>query len=78
MEVHELGCILKQMYNGCKYGEKAVMIHLFGIKYAEQIRNNKISIRDIVKIADIKESYIVEINKDINLSRYVEVKSQFK
>ena len=32
MEVHEFGCILKQMYNGCKYGEKAVMLHLFGIK----------------------------------------------
>ena len=74
MTVIELGEILKDMYDDARRGEKVVMIHLFAIKYADEIRKNKYTPKEILKNANMQESYQVEINKGIKLSKYVVVK----
>lgn len=71
----ELGKELRRMYEkGVATKEQTTMIHLFGIKYAEEIRKNKYIPRNILKYAEMAESYQVEINKGIKLAKYVEIK----
>lgn len=36
----ELGLILKEMYSNAPNGEMVTQIHLFGVKYADEIREN--------------------------------------
>ena len=67
--VTELGKILADMYNNAEEGEKVTMIHLFGIQYHSEIR--EISTREIVEAAGIKDTYITEVNKGVNLAKYV-------
>lgn len=47
------------------------MIHLFGIKYGQIIRNNRYTPKEILKYVEMPESYQVEINKGIKLAKYV-------
>ena len=61
------------MYREALPGEKALSIHLFAIKYADQIRD--MSAKDIAVGAGLPESYKTEIRKGINLAKYVEVKN---
>lgn len=71
----ELGKELRRMYeDGIARKEQTTMIHLFGVKYAEMIRENRYIPKNILKHADMPESYQVEINKGIKLAKYVEVK----
>ena len=65
---------LNSMYNNAEKGEKVSMIHLFGIMYAEEIKNCGVSTKDIAKGANINESYGTEISKGVKLSRYVRLK----
>lgn len=75
MTIMELANELKKMYEeGIPTKEQTTMIHLFGIKYADDIRKNGYVPREILKFADMPESYQVEINKGIKLSKYVEIK----
>jgi 5-methylcytosine-specific restriction protein B len=60
------------MYFGATDGEKAVSIHLFGIKFAEQLSGA--SLREIAVRAGVDESYATEIRKGMNLAKYVSVK----
>ena len=71
MNENELGRILGDMYNHAEDGEKVTMIHLFGIKYAEEIRESGIAAKDIAEAAKIQPSYGTEISKGVRLSRYV-------
>lgn len=72
MQINEASKILAQMYRDAPEGEKVISIHLFGIKYADQIRN--IPAKEIAIGAELQESYGTEIRKGINLAKYVEVK----
>ena len=56
--------------------EKALSVHLFGIKYADQIEG--MSVKEIVVGAGLPESYTTEINKGINLAKYVEMRQSWK
>ncbi|WP_226528162.1 hypothetical protein [Metabacillus niabensis] len=71
MTVAELGKKLKEMYNSAPDKEQVTFIHLFGIKYGEEILRNHYSIAEIVSISGIKDSYKTEVRKGINLSKYV-------
>jgi len=62
------------MYEEALPKEKVVSIHLFAIKYADEIRD--MSAKDIVVGAELPESYKTEIRKGINLAKYVEVRQQ--
>ena len=50
------------------------MIHLFGIKYSNEIRACGASSSAIVRMANLPESYGTEVNKGRNLARFVTVK----
>ncbi|EAK0979118.1 restriction endonuclease [Campylobacter lari] len=54
------------MYENAPKGNKVTYIHYFGIKFAEEIRKN--SLNEIVKYANISESYATEIAKAISLA----------
>jgi len=75
LTVMELGSELRDMYQNATNGESVCMVHLFGVKRADEIRSCGASCKDIAKAAGINESYAVEINKGVNLARYVEVKT---
>lgn len=66
MTAEELGLKLKDMYENAPKGNKVTYIHYFGIKFAEEIRKN--SLNEIVKYANISESYATEIAKAISLA----------
>ncbi len=71
---NKLGEILREIYENSPEGLKTLNIHLFGIKYGEQILNNNLRIENIVNISGIKPIYKMEIRKGIILSKYVVVK----
>jgi hypothetical protein len=74
MTLNELAAQLNQMYFNSNDGEAVAMIHLFGIKYANEIRDSKVSMKSIAKAANINESYATEISKGVKLSKFVLVK----
>lgn len=74
MDENHLARKLEEMYFGSKKGETATMVHLFGVKYAEEITACECSPKEIARLAGIPETYGTEINKGRNLSRYVVVK----
>jgi hypothetical protein len=69
--LNELGKILKDMYDNAPRGDQAAIIHLFGVKYADEIRNSEYTPKDILRSVNMPESYQAEINKGIKLSKYV-------
>ncbi len=77
MNVTELAQILEMFYNeGLKRKESNAFIQMFGIKYAKEISNNKINIKDIVKKSSLRESYSREVYKGTKLAKYVNLKEE--
>lgn len=74
MTLQKLGQKLKEMYFESKEGEAVVMIHLFGIRYASEIRESGESMKAIAVAAGIQESYGTEISKGVKLSKFVNMK----
>ena len=75
MTVRELAMRLKEMYENSS-NEKTTMIHLFGIMYAEEIKGCGSTPKEILKLANMPESYQTEISKGVRLSKYVDVKER--
>ena len=71
MTLNELGFKLKEMYENAPKGDAVAMIHLFGIKYAAEIKNNEISKKEIIEVSGISSSYLTELTKGVKLSEYV-------
>ena len=74
MSEYGLGLKLREMYDNAPKGELVMHIHLFGIKYADEIKDNRYSVKEIVKSAELQESYHAEVSKGIKLAKYVEMK----
>jgi hypothetical protein len=60
---------LKEQYETASDGEQVLQIHLFGIKFADELAD--LSLQDIAEQATGHRSYGTEIRKGIRLSRYV-------
>lgn len=75
MTVNELGKTLQAMYTNAEKDEKVTMIHLFAVKYAQEIRETGAAAKDIADAAGIPSSYGTEISKGVRLARYVKPKS---
>jgi hypothetical protein len=73
VQVEEAARILSDMYKKALQKEKALSIHLFGVMYANEIRN--IPSASLALRAGLKKSYGTEIRKGINLAKYVEIRS---
>lgn len=69
-----LGQKLKEMYENAPHNEQVLMIHLFGIKFADIIKANGYNAREILEAANMNLSYQTEVNKGIKMSKYVEIK----
>lgn len=67
----QLGGTLRRMYDDAPSGEKVANIHLFGIKYATEIRDAGLTAGDVVRASGIRTSYGAEVSKGMNLSKYV-------
>ena len=74
MSTTELGAILSDMYNNVPMEDAALMIRLFGIKYAAEIKKDNLSNEEIIKASGISEVYLYELSKGIKLSEYVNSK----
>ncbi|RAZ81115.1 hypothetical protein [Planococcus halotolerans] len=66
-----LGDILSEMYKSAPEGYKVTYIHLFGIKYGEEIKRNNLSVKGILAHSKVKPSFATEVSKGIKLSKYV-------
>lgn len=72
MTENQLSDTLKIMYDNAEENDKVCQIHLFGIKYANELDGaNK---QAIAYQATGKKSYGTEISKGIRLSQYVSIK----
>ena len=76
MTLNELGVKLREMYE-TKGANKATMIHLFGIVYGAEMEKAGIKPIEVIKAAQMYESYATEINKGINLARYVALRDEY-
>jgi hypothetical protein len=73
MSIDEAAKILSQMYNSALEGDQVLQIHLFGIKYSDELHGLPLS--EIAVRARLPKSYGTEINKGRNLARYVSLKA---
>ena len=71
MDLQELGEKLHDMYFNSEDGEAVAMIHLFAVKYADEILACGESMKTIAITAGLQESYGTEISKGVKLARYV-------
>ena len=73
MNLEQASKLLAEMYGKSSYNEKVLSIHLFEIKYADQIAD--MSARNVVVGAGLPESYKTEIRKGINLAKCIQLKN---
>ena len=69
MNPDELAKRLAHMYDNARQGGTATMVHLFGIRYADELRRCCERPSAIARRAGLRESYGTEINKGMNLAR---------
>jgi len=78
MTIKELGDTLSQMYNdeNAPKNEKVTRIILFGIKYSDEIKNlGRGAVKQIIQQSVLSMTkYGAEVNKGINLAKYVVLK----
>jgi len=77
MTREQLGGTLRRMYDEAPSGEKVANIHLFGVKYIREIGGAGLTAGDVVKASGLQTSYGTEVNKGMNLSKYVVPKAAF-
>lgn len=66
----ELGDILRDMYNNAKKGFQVAMIYVFGLRYG-QFFVDKYKPIEIVKKANLNDSYETELSKAIRIYKYL-------
>ncbi len=75
--IHELANKLKSMYDSTNT-EKAAMVHLFGIIYADEMARYGISAAEMVRVAGLTKGYNSELSKGVKLSKYVQLKDEYR
>ena len=79
MNINDLGKELRRMYDDGKVRkEQVAMIHIFAIKYADEIiiqdeKQNRV-FEQILRYAELNNSYKTELSKGLKLASYVEIK----
>jgi len=71
MSENQLASILNEMYENAPSKERVVHIHLFGIRYADEIKKSNVTPKEIIEASNLNNSYATEIGKGIKLSKYV-------
>lgn len=78
MTAIQLASRLKEAYENAPYGEKVLQIHLFGIRYADELRNCDSKPDKIAREALNKPRFGTEIYKGMRLAKYVQLKQAAK
>ena len=74
-EAEHLAEELHRMYeSGREERLMVTMIHLFGIKYDDEIGSCDATPTDLCRMAEVPESYHAEVSKGRRLARFVELK----
>lgn len=71
MTTEEAIRILSDMYSQAPNRETAVQVHLFGIKYADQLKG--LNLYHVAERATGNRNWGTEINKGRNLAKYVKL-----
>ena len=74
MTLEKLAAELSRVYRNAPEGEQTTMIHLFGIKYVDEIRQCGSSANEIVRQSEISDKYGTEVRKGMRLARYVSLR----
>ncbi|MBR2171849.1 hypothetical protein [Sphingopyxis sp.] len=70
MQIEKLGKLLAEAVAKAPKGDIAVTIHLFGIRYADEIGS---SANQVATAAGISEKYGTELRKGMKLAKHVTV-----
>ena len=70
MQIEKLGKLLAEAVAKAPKGDIAVPIHLFGIRYADEIGS---SANQVATAAGISEKYGTELRKGMKLAKHVTV-----
>ena len=72
MDATKLGKLLSESYQNAPKSEKVTMIHLFGIRYSEEIM--QCGIAEVIKESGIFSTYRTELGKGVKLAKYVKLR----
>jgi 5-methylcytosine-specific restriction protein B len=72
MQVGRLGELLAEAVRTAAKGDTAVTIHLFGIRYADEIGS---SANQVAIAAGISEKYGTELRKGMKLAKFVTLRA---
>lgn len=76
MTEYLLGRVLRKMYDNASRGLQVASIHVFSIYFADVMEKGQLSKKEILKAADLPETYQTEISKGMNLARFVDPKKE--
>ena len=77
MDKYQLASILDDMYMNAVKGEKVSQIHIFGMKYAFEIKELS-NASEIVKLAKLNHSYATEVSKGMKIKESLAVNDNFE
>ena len=72
MQTEQLASMLKEVCERSAPGERVLTIHLFGIRYAEELKGR---FHQVAEASGVGKSYGVELSKGAKLAPHVELKS---
>jgi hypothetical protein len=72
MNVEGLARALRDEYARAPKGDKAVTIHLFGIRHARELEGQ--NLHKLAERAGLSDSYGTELRKGVRLAEYVTLK----
>lgn len=76
--MEEVFAELHNAYCNSAEGQTGVMICIVAIRYANEIINAQISIKQLLEMADVPYTYRTDITRGLNLSKYVDLKPEFR
>ena len=76
MEMMEAARMLRHVHQNAPQGKKVVYVHLFGIRYADELRD--LPCARLIDLADVPTSYYMELWRARNLAEYVEIKEDIE
>lgn len=69
---------LHNAYVNSASGQKSCMVCLTSIKNARRIIDSELSLRKILECAEVPQSFANYVSVGLNLSKYVNVKEEFR
>ncbi len=74
MKINELAAELRRDVTTAPPGDRVVRIHLFGIRRASEL--DGVSLKELVQLAGIPDSYHTEVHKGMRLADWVTIKQR--